>query len=211
MEREALVILTIAGIAGAVLLGRFTRSQADGSGGGAITTENTTEGSIMDPQALGAQLMADMTPAPAENPTNMSGAGLLALTQREGFAATPYPDHKGQSIGFGHLIKAGESFTSITRDQGMALLASDVQWATEAVAKAIKVPLSQGQFDALVSFAYNVGAPAFTRSTLVQRINAGDPGASSEFGRWVYASGVVDSGLVARRHSEQSQFESATA
>jgi lysozyme len=96
-------------------------------------------------------------------------------------------------------------------DQATALMLDDVAWAETAVRNAIKVDISQAMFDALVSFAYNVGAGAFARSTLVKRINDQDPGASSEFGRWIFASGVQNGALIARRQSEQNQFESQTA
>ncbi|MFZ3221284.1 MAG: lysozyme, partial [Rhodoferax sp.] len=186
-------------------------SAKPGSGEGVITTDNTTEGSALDFSGLGNQMMDAMTPAPQDNPTTMSGTGLAALQKREGFSATPYADHKGYSIGYGHLIKAGENLTSVSVQQALDILAADVQWAQDAVASAITVPLTQAQFDALVSFCFNVGEGAFKRSTLVARINAGDPAASAEFGRWVYASGTVNQSLVARRQSEQNQFESATA
>ena len=193
--------------AGAYLL----LSAQRGSGQGAITTDNTTEGSLLDFQGYGNQIMDAVTPTPQDNPTQLSGQGLAKLQQREGFAATPYQDHKGYSIGYGHLIKPGENLTHVTVAQALDLLATDVQWAQDAVSSAITVPLAQPQFDALVSFCFNVGAGAFKRSTLVKRINAGDPEASGEFGRWVYASGQVNSALVGRRQSEQQQFESATA
>lgn len=138
---------------------------------------------------------------------HLSDAGLQALAQREGFSATPYWDHKGYSIGYGHLIKAGENLTSVTRDQAAQLLASDVAWAEQAVANNVTAPLSQNQFDALVSFAFNVGAPAFAKSTLVSLLNAGDYSAAGEqLPRWNKASGVVNGALVSRRASEVAQF-----
>lgn len=172
----------------------------------AITTDDG-EGGALDPGGLlneGAQLFTSADNW--ANPTSMSPDGLEALMKREGFSETPYPDHKGYSIGFGHLIKPGESFTRITRGEAAQLLAADVEWAEDAVRSAVLVPLNQSQFDALTSFAYNVGAGAFKRSTLVRKINAYDPTAADEFGRWVYASGAVVPGLVARRAEEAAQF-----
>ena len=139
-------------------------------------------------------------------PSNLSDAGVQALTQREGFSATPYPDHKGYSIGYGHLILPTENFTVIDEAQGRSIFMDDVAWAVAAVIHAIAVPLTQNQFDALVSFCFNVGKTAFSNSTLVKRINAGDSSAADEFGRWVYASGEVNSSLVARRQGESAQF-----
>ena len=136
-------------------------------------------------------------------------AGLASLKREEGFAATPYPDHKGNSIGYGHLIKPGENLTYLTEPQAADLLLQDVAWAEAAVTGAVRVPLSPAQFDALVSFAYNVGAGAFRASTLVRKLNAGDfNGAAAEFPRWVNASGRPLPALIARRDREQSLFES---
>jgi lysozyme len=196
-------------IGGAYLL--LQAMQQAGSGAGAIGTDSAGEGGILDIEGLGTQIMAAVTPTPPDNPDSLSGPGLAALQRREGFSATPYADHKGYSIGYGHLIKPGENLTSVTVSEALDILASDVQWAMEAVRSAVTVPLTQGQFDALVSFCFNVGAPAFKRSTLVRRINAGDSAASAEFSRWVYASGKVNPSLVSRRQSEQNQFESASA
>jgi lysozyme len=137
-----------------------------------------------------------------------SDAGLSALMGEEGFSATPYPDFKGNSIGYGHLIKAGESFTSISEAQGRELLAQDVAWAVDAVNSAVSVELDQNQFDALVSFVYNVGKGAFLGSTLLRKLNAGDyDGAAAEFPRWNRAGGQVNDSLVARRAREQQRFE----
>lgn len=71
----------------------------------------------------------------------------------------------------------------------------------------VKVPLSQGQFDALTSFTFNLGAGALASSTLLKKLNAGDcAGAQKEFGRWVHAGGEVLQGLVRRRAAEAKLF-----
>jgi lysozyme len=138
----------------------------------------------------------------------LSYSGLAQLKDAEGFSHTPYPDHKGHSIAHGHLIKPGEDLTYVTREQGEQLLLADVTWAEEAVNASVHVPLTPNQFDALVLLAYNIGAPAFRSSTLVRLLNAGDyAGAAAQFPRWVYASGVVNTTLVARRDRERNLFE----
>ena len=180
--------------------------QTEGSGGGAISTDT----------GEGADLADNLTAAAAgallgSGSRNMSGTGLDMLRRLEGFSATPYADHKGFSIGYGHLIKPGENLARVTELEAAQLLAQDVSWAEDAVSSAITVDLAQGQYDALVSFAFNVGAGAFRRSTLVRRINAGDPGAAAEFDRWVYASGTVQQALINRRRIERNTFEEATA
>lgn len=71
----------------------------------------------------------------------------------------------------------------------------------------VRVPLTQNQFDALVSFVYNVGSSNFTRSTLLVKLNRGDyMGAADELRRWVYAGGQVLRGLVHRRDAERDLF-----
>lgn len=189
----------------------FMQSQATaGTGQGAITTDSG-EGAGITLDGIVTQVTNAATSAPSANPTNLSGQGLAALQRREGFSATPYADHKGYSIGYGHLIKPGENLTHVSVQEALDILASDVAWAETAVVQNITVDLDQAQFDALTSFCFNVGAGAFARSTLVKRINAGDPGATDEFSRWVFASGQRNSALVARRQSEQSQFEGQQA
>lgn len=152
---------------------------------------------------------ADQGTASAPMGGRLSQAGIDAIKAREGFSATPYPDHKGYSIGYGHLMGVFDRRESITKEEAELLLLSDVSWAEDAVNAAITAPLTQAQFDALVSLAFNIGARAFKGSTLVKRINAGDAGAVSEFARWNMASGQVHPGLVARRAAEAEQFRSA--
>ena len=123
----------------------------------------------------------------------------------EGLHLTAYPDGTGYSIGYGH--HGALPGDVITHDQADRYLDSDVQEATAAITSQILVPLTQGQFDALVSFVYNVGVDAFTNSTLVAKLNAGDvPGAAEEFARWVYAGGQVSAGLQSRRARERGVF-----
>lgn len=139
----------------------------------------------------------------------LSQQGLDLLKQREGFSAVPYWDFRGYSIGYGHLIKPGENLTNVSREQAEELLRGDVAWAETAVNDA-GAALTQPQFDALVSFVYNIGAPAWNKSTIRQKLIAGDMGgAAAEFARWNQAGGKVNSGLVARRVQERSQFEGA--
>ena len=209
MQQTAAIAAIATVLGGTYLLLRGMQHQ--GSGGGEITTDNTSEGSIFDMNSIANQVTAATTPSPQENPSTLSGAGIAALQAREGFSATPYADHKGYSIGFGHLIKPGENLTFVSVSQATDLMISDVQWAEDAVRSAITVPINQAQFDALVSFCYNVGSGAFKGSTLVRKINQDDPAAVLEFHRWVYASGEVNPALVRRRDSEQQQFESASA
>ncbi len=139
---------------------------------------------------------------------DLSLAGLAHLKQFEGLRLQPYTDSAGKwTIGYGHLIKTGESFDTITEGQAAALLADDVGTAEDAVNALVKVPLTQPQFDALVSFVYNVGVGAFRRSTLLRLLNAGDyAGAAGQFPLWRNAGGRVVQGLVNRRAAEVALF-----
>ena len=111
------------------------------------------------------------------------------------------------TIGFGHLIRSGEEFGSITRDEGLLLLQQDLEQFLPYL-DAIEVELCQAQVDALASFIYNVGAGAFQGSTLRRRLNAGEYDAvPSELNRWVYAGGRTWPGLVTRRAEEGRLFQ----
>ena len=151
------------------------------------------------------------------NPDTMSDAGLAALQAYEGFSATAYVDDKAgtpeveYSIGFGHQIRQGEeALLSATLDQsqGVEILAGDVAWAERAVSAAVSAPLTQAQFDALVSLCYNIGESAFRKSTLVRLLNALDyAGAAAQFDRWNKTGGAVSTALTRRRASERAMFE----
>ena len=126
----------------------------------------------------------------------------------EGFCAVPYNDIGGKpTVGFGHLIKPGESFTMLTRDEGLALLAKDLIITDNQITKLVKIPLNDNQRVALLSFAFNVGAGALAKSTLLKKLNAGDfEGAAEQFLRWNKAGGRVIDGLTKRRLAEQKLF-----
>lgn len=138
----------------------------------------------------------------------ISKPGLNFIAKFEGFSATVYPDAAGYpTIGYGHLIKEGESFTSITHDEAISLLARDAKIAISAVQRMIYSPLTQAQFDMLVSFAFNLGSGALQRSTLRMRVNRGDhEGAAYEFTKWVYAGGRKLRGLIRRRNAEADVY-----
>lgn len=97
----------------------------------------------------------------------------------------------------------------MTIDQGTAdrLLKTGLVSYENDVLKIVKAKLTQGQFDALVSFAYNVGSRALSTSTLLKKLNAGDiKGAADEFLRWNKAGGKVMNGLTRRREAERALF-----
>lgn len=142
----------------------------------------------------------------------LSKAGLRFIANMEGFRSLPYVCPAGKlTIGFGHLVTPVEKEKfkdGITRQQGEALLEADVQRYVVAVNKLVTHSLSQAQFDALVSFVYNVGITAFASSTLRKRLNEGKVDeAANEFGKWVNGGGKRLPGLVKRRFLEKAMFE----
>lgn len=129
------------------------------------------------------------------------------IEEIEGFRAQAYRDVAGiLTIGFGHVILPSETHLKtaiITREEGVAILKKDIRDAEDAVNTYVKVPLKQPQYDALVSFVFNVGAGQFKQSTLLARLNEGHCCAvPDELRRWRRAGGRVVSGLVARREKE---------
>ncbi len=148
---------------------------------------------------------------------NTSVAGRAFLAGHEGIVPYPYLDSVGVwTIGVGHTAGAGAPAPAkmtkgeaISIAECMAIFARDLAQYEAAVASHITAPLTQPQFDALVSFAYNLGAGALAGSTLRKRLNALDySGAAAEFPKWNKAGGVANAGLTARRVAERVLFTS---
>jgi lysozyme len=140
-----------------------------------------------------------------------SQAGLDFIAEHEGLELTAYPDPgsggEPWTIGVGraHGVKQGDT---CTKHEALQWLAEDVETAEKAVLRMVDVPLSQNQFDALVSFVFNCGAGNFEKSTLLKLLNAGDyDGAKGQFPRWNKAAGREMAGLTKRRHAEAALFD----
>ncbi len=144
----------------------------------------------------------------------ISDRGLRFIGGWEGFEGRLYNDPAGHcTIGFGHLVHHGRCNGSepaqfkrgITRTQGLALLRQDAKRFAVGVEQLIEVRMSQHEFDALVSFAFNIGLGAFECSTLRGKLNAGDrKSVPSELARWTNG-GMA--GLVRRRRAEGVLFK----
>jgi lysozyme len=138
---------------------------------------------------------------------NTSQAGIDAIKDYEGVRLKAYDDGVGVwTIGVGHTkgVRRGDE---ITMDQVDEFLRDDLAEAEKTVSTRVIAPLTQGQFDALVSFVFNVGSGAFMASTLLKKLNARDyDGAADEFLRWNKAGGRVLAGLTKRRISERMMF-----
>lgn len=139
---------------------------------------------------------------------NISLNGLAFIKGWEKLRLNRYLDEGGKpTIGYGHLIKAFESYDTITEAQANKILLQDLEIAISAVNKGVKVGITQNNFDALVSFAFNVGAGGFLSSTLLKLLNKGDiAGARLQFGKWVYIGKQKSAGLVNRRAGDLALF-----
>lgn len=141
----------------------------------------------------------------------VSPEGLALIQDYEGFRAEPAPMPDGNwLIGYGH-VRIGEAGAGVSAAQAADLLGLDLAPVERLVGAAVKQPLSQSQFDALVSFAFSIGAEAFERSQVLRRVNGG---------QWVAAACAMDAwrkcdvageleivdALVARRAAEKALF-----
>lgn len=137
----------------------------------------------------------------------ISESGLEFIKQAEGCRLEAYLDSVGvPTLGYGHThgVKASDT---CTQEQADAWLLEDLQSVYTDIADYVEVALTQGQYDALCSFVFNLGGSALRNSTLLRLLNAGDyEGAQKQFSRWVHAGGQVLAGLVKRREGEAEMF-----
>ncbi|MCQ2232128.1 MAG: lysozyme [Paludibacteraceae bacterium] len=134
--------------------------------------------------------------------------GINLIKHFEGCRLESYQDSVGVwTIGYGHTqgVFAGQR---ITQADAEALLRQDLANFSKSVSNIVPSNVSQNQFDALVSFAYNLGVKNLKTSTLLKKVkdNPNDPTIADEFGRWVYAGGKKLTGLVRRRESEAKLY-----
>ncbi|HEX6992235.1 MAG TPA: lysozyme [Gemmatimonadales bacterium] len=135
-------------------------------------------------------------------------SALALLREFEGCRLTAYQDVAGVwTIGYGHTGPDVQGGLTITQPQADDLLRADAQKAGDAVLACVSVPLTDGQYGALVSFVYNLGPGALAKSTLLRKLNAGDyAGAQGEFRKWCHAGGKFYAGLLRRRQAEAALF-----
>jgi len=138
---------------------------------------------------------------------NISNQGIKLIKRFEGLKLKPYLCPAGiASIGYGHTYLVNINDPAITEEEADRLLAQDLKLYEKPVSEMVKVPINQNQFDALVSFAFNLGTAALRGSTLLKKLNAGQP-CAAEFDRWIFAAGKALPGLVRRRAAERRLFE----
>ncbi len=140
----------------------------------------------------------------------ISESGIELIKKFEGFSAKVYFCPAGKlTIGYGHLLLAGEKFPpdGITQDEAEKLLIKDIKQAQQAIESLVECQLLQNQYDALCSFIYNIGAKAFEKSKLLKFLNENDMElAAAEFPKWIYAAGKTQAGLMRRRAAEKEMF-----
>lgn len=138
--------------------------------------------------------------------------GISLIKEFEGLRLRAYDDGIGvQTIGIGTIrypngvkVKKGDV---ITEEQAEQFLRHDLNTFEKVINEVIKVPITQNQYDAIVSLTYNIGATAFSRSTLLKKLNNKDyKGAADQFLVWNKAGGKVMRGLVRRREAERQLF-----
>ena len=138
---------------------------------------------------------------------NTGEKGIELIKSFEGCRLTAYRDSVGiWTIGYGHTAGVEQGMT-ITQAKAEGLLKNDLVIYENYVKKYITYALNQNQFDALVSFTYNLGGGNLQKSDLRKYLNAGNlQAAADEFDKWVYAGGKKLSGLVRRRAAEKALF-----
>lgn len=138
--------------------------------------------------------------------------GIDLIKRFEGFSSTVYICPAGyRTIGYGHLVRSGESFNEISETEAEELLCKDVESAERAVLRLVNVPLTDGQFDALVSFTYNLGPGALQCSTLRRKVNRqAHREVPAQLVRWVWAGGRKLNGLIRRRAVEAKLYQLQT-
>jgi len=138
-----------------------------------------------------------------------SSAGRKLIKRHEGLSLKAYKDPVGVwTIGWGHTGPDAREGNEITNSRAESLLSQDIREAEDDIRRLVKRDLTQGQFDALVSFTFNLGAGALQRSTLRRKVNREEHAdVPAEFHKWVWAGGKRLNGLVKRRKAEALAYQ----
>jgi len=141
-----------------------------------------------------------------------SDKGIKLIQAFEGFQPKEYICPAGKpTIGYGHVVQAGEKFGTLTEQEASELLVKDLERYETAILRCVESSLLQNEFDALASFTYNLGINAFQNSTLLKKLNSEDyESAANEFLKWdkatVNGKKVPLAGLTRRRQAERQMF-----
>ena len=144
----------------------------------------------------------------------LNNDGYNLITKHEGFSSKPYLcPAKVPTIGFGNTYyQDGKKVTlldnPITKEQAFEMFKEIADRFAKAVSQSVTADINQNQFNALVSFAYNVGVANLKKSTLLKLVNANpnNPQIKNEFLKWTKANGVLLNGLLKRRNDESSVY-----
>ena len=138
----------------------------------------------------------------------INAQGLALIKEYEGLKLKAYYCPAGVlTIGYGSTGPHVKEGMVISEKEADELLQKDLERFEQGVHDLVQIPITENQFSALVSFAFNVGLGNLRRSTLLRKLNTRDyEGASKEFERWNKAGGVVLMGLVRRRAAEKELF-----
>ena len=135
--------------------------------------------------------------------------GVDLIKSFESFRSMDYLCPAGvHTIGYGHVIAPGEQFDlPLTQEEGEAILVRDILKAQSSVLRLISVPLTDGQYDPLVCFTFNLGGGALQRSSLRRKVNRQDDDeVPPEFMKWTRCRGRILPGLVRRRRAEATIY-----
>ena len=144
----------------------------------------------------------------------LNSEGYKLITKHEGLVLKPYLcPAKVPTIGYGNTYyEDGKKVTlldkPITKERAFEMFKEIADRFAKAVSQSVTSDINQNQFNALVSFAYNVGVANFKKSTLLKLVNANpnDPNIKNEFMKWKKANGVVLNGLIKRRNDESNYY-----
>ena len=144
----------------------------------------------------------------------ISPKGLAFIKGYEKEVLSVYNDGYGYlTCGVGHRVLPADHLVKgqkITKAQSDAFFAHDVAVHAQPVDELVTKPLTQNQYDALVSLVFNIGGPNFKKSSVLRLINAGNyVGAAAHFMDWIHSAGKVSKGLINRRNAEKKIFLSA--
>tara|TARA_B100000131_G_scaffold322765_1_gene377966 strand:+ start:16 stop:516 length:501 start_codon:yes stop_codon:yes gene_type:complete len=153
-------------------------------------------------------ILERLTPTIKESNMEISQEGLSLIKKFEGCKLESYKCAAGVwTIGYGSTNDVKEGM-EISQERADMLLLEDVEVFEESVNKLVEVPLEQNQFDALVSWTFNLGSTNLKNSTLLKVLNDKDyDGVPAQIKRWNKAGGKVLQGLIRRREAEALLFE----
>ena len=137
-----------------------------------------------------------------------SEKGLELIRKFEGLKQNAYYCPAGKlTIGYGHTGTDVFVGQHITPEKAEELLRKDIEKFETVVNQCVEVEITQGMYDALVSFTFNLGIVNFKKSTLLRLLNRRDyRGAAEQFDRWIYVNNRVSNGLIKRRAAEKALF-----